>query len=314
MSLAKDKRVEVSPWVKAFAGSIGGAVEAVALQPLDVVKTRLQLDSTQRYKGGFLRCGVTIFQEEGPKALYKGLTPFVAHLMAKYALRMGSFSVFTALLSNDSKPAAGAPNHKRLSGEEEARRNFLAGLCAGMVEAVLVVTPFEVVKTRLQQQVGFKEIKYRGPVHAAATMVREEGVTALWKGVVPTMARNGTNQACNFMVINIFNRYIWQKEEGKQLAVWKTILSGSIAGALGPILNCPMDVLKTRFMGQHTKPGEAPKYKGVVSAIGIIVREEGLFALWKGLTPRLLRLAPGQAIMWTVVTRITTYFEQMQMR
>lgn len=41
----------VSPTVKAVAGSLGGIVEAVALQPVDVVKTRLQLDKTGHYKG-----------------------------------------------------------------------------------------------------------------------------------------------------------------------------------------------------------------------------------------------------------------------
>ena len=41
----------VSPTVKAVAGSLGGIVEALALQPVDTVKTRLQLDKTGHYKG-----------------------------------------------------------------------------------------------------------------------------------------------------------------------------------------------------------------------------------------------------------------------
>lgn len=46
--------VAVSPAVKALAGSLGGIVEALTLQPIDVVKTRLQLDKTGKYKGKIL--------------------------------------------------------------------------------------------------------------------------------------------------------------------------------------------------------------------------------------------------------------------
>ena len=43
--------LQVSPTVKAVAGSIGGVVEACMLQPIDVMKTRLQLDHSGQYKG-----------------------------------------------------------------------------------------------------------------------------------------------------------------------------------------------------------------------------------------------------------------------
>jgi solute carrier family 25 (mitochondrial citrate transporter), member 1 len=35
---------------------------------------------------------------------------------------------------------------------------------------------------------------------------------------------------------------------------------------------------------------------GIVQAIPVIAREEGVRALWKGITPRLMRIMPGQAI------------------
>lgn len=127
-----------------------------------------------------------------------------------------------------------------------------AGLSAGLVEAVIIVTPFEVVKTRLQKQHGLLNLHYRGPVHAAATIVREEGVLALWKGCAPTMVRQGTNQACNFMTYAAISKYAWGRQEGdgKKAEVWQTFLAGLVAGAVGPCLNCPMDVVKTRLMAQ----------------------------------------------------------------
>ncbi|KDO17637.1 hypothetical protein SPRG_21816 [Saprolegnia parasitica CBS 223.65] len=97
--------------------------------------------------------------------------------------------------------------------------------------------------------------------------------------------------------------------DGKQLEVWKTLINGLVAGSLGPCLNSPMDVIKTRLMAQETVKGVEPKYRGFVHAFGVIAREEGNAALWKGLVPRLTRMAPGQAITWTVVMRVTSFFE-----
>jgi hypothetical protein len=47
---------------------------------------------------GIYNCGETIIREEGTRALWKGLTPFATHLTLKYALRMGSNSVFQSAL------------------------------------------------------------------------------------------------------------------------------------------------------------------------------------------------------------------------
>lgn len=65
-----------------------------------------------------------------------------------------------------------------------------------MTEAVAVVTPMDVVKIRLQAQrhsmADPLDIpKYRNAAHAAFTIVREEGITALYKGVVLTALRQG---------------------------------------------------------------------------------------------------------------------------
>ncbi|OQR82968.1 Mitochondrial Carrier (MC) Family [Achlya hypogyna] len=286
----------VSPYVKMMAGMAGGVVEACVLQPLDVTKTRLQLDRTGQYKG-MVDCGKTIYRSEGGAALYKGLSPFIMHLTLKYALRFGSFAKFKELL--------GAGEGKKASNGV----NFTAGLLTGCLESVLIVTPFEVIKTRLQQEVGVG--RYKGPVDCLRKVVANEGITALWKGNLPTMGRQGSNQAFNFMAFAWLNTNVWKKEDGdgKTLEVWKTLVNGLVAGSLGPCLNSPMDVIKTRLMAQETIKGQEPKYRGFIHAFGVIAKEEGHAALWKGLVPRLTRMAPGQAITWTVVMRVTSFFE-----
>lgn len=294
------KNKPIPPYVKMIAGMSGGVVEACALQPLDVAKTRLQLDKAGHYKG-MIDCGKTIAREEGSGALYKGLSPFIVHLTLKYALRFGSFSWFK-------------DNLTALSGKEGPSNgiNFTAGLLTGCLESVLIVTPFEVVKTRLQQERG--KGRYSGPINCATSIVRNEGLRTLWNGNVPTMVRQGSNQAFNFMAFSWLNRNVWKKQEGdgQQLEVWKTLVNGLVAGSIGPCLNSPFDVIKTRLMAQEKIPGQTPKYTGFFQAARVIAKEEGAKALWKGLIPRLTRMAPGQAITWTVVMRVTHLYEELE--
>jgi solute carrier family 25 citrate transporter 1 len=74
------------------------------------------------------------------------------------------------------------------------------------------------------------------------------------------------------------------------------MLFGGMSGGLGPLVNNPLDVVKTRLQKQRIVEGQVPKYRGIGQAIPVIVKEEGVLALWKGITPRLMRIMPGQAI------------------
>ncbi|KAK3212338.1 hypothetical protein Dsin_017044 [Dipteronia sinensis] len=294
----------IPSYMKAVSGSLGGIVEACCLQPIDVIKTRLQLDRTGTYRG-IVHCGTTVSSTEGVRALWKGLTPFATHLTLKYTLRMGSNAVFQ-LAFKDSQTGK-ISNHGRL----------LSGFGAGVLEALTIVTPFEVVKIRLQQQKGLSTelLKYKGPVHCARTIIREEGLCGLWAGAAPTVMRNGTNQAAMFTAKNSFDVFLWKKQEGdgKTLQPWQSMISGFFAGTVGPFCTGPFDVVKTRLMAQNRQGGEL-KYKGMIHAIRTIYAEEGLLALWKGLLPRLMRIPPGQAIMWAVADQVTGLYERRYLR
>ena len=289
----------VSPAVKAVAGCLGGGLEALCLQPMDTVKTRLQLDRVGQYRG-ILNCGSTIVRQEGVEALWKGVVPFTTHLMMKYAMRMGTNAVYQGLLRDEN-------------GELSGARRMAAGFSAGMTEALLIVTPFEVVKIRLQQQQGAKgaQLKYRGTLGTFSTIAREEGLRGLWSGATPTVMRNGTNQACLFWAKNNMDKVLWGKHEGdgRVLLPWQSMVSGFSAAFLGPLVTNPFDVAKTRLMAQGGAAADVPKYRGFFDCIFQVGRAEGPLALYKGLMPRLMRIPPGQAIVWGVADQVIGYFE-----
>ena len=137
-----------------------------------------------------------IVQREGFFALYKGLTAVYTGIVPKMAIRFVSFEQYREFLSKFET-----------DGKKTSRVTFFAGLASGLTEAVLIVTPAEVCKIRLQSQYHslmdpsqMQHRKYKNVIQAAFVITKEEGISALYKGIVPTMLRQGINQAVNFTV------------------------------------------------------------------------------------------------------------------
>lgn len=182
-----------------------------------------------------------------------------------------------------------------------------AGLAAGVTEAVAVVNPMEVVKIRLQAQHHsladpLDTPKYRSAPHALFTVIKEEGFGALYRGVSLTALRQGTNQAANFTAYTELKAALqrFQPEySNSQLPSYQTTVIGLISGAVGPFSNAPIDTIKTRLQKTRAEPGQSAITRILVIAKDMF-KQEGASAFYKGITPRVMRVAPGQAVTFTV--------------
>lgn len=277
--------------IKTFGAMTGGVVEACSLQPLDVLKTRMQMSGQ-----GLAHTFSTTVKNEGFAALYKGLTPFCTHLVLKYSVRWWFNDTYRGLLADEN-------------GKVSTPASFLAGLMSGVTEAVIIVTPFEVIKTRLQTQKGLDptKLKYKGPIDVVRQVVNEEGVRSLWKGNGPTMVRQGWNQLFLFGPYALIKEAVFDKQMHETLEFHQTIMLGSLVGSLGPLTNNPFDVAKTRLMNQK-EIGAARKYTNMFQCISHVLKNEGLTALWRGCFMRIARVAPGMGITFTVVETFQKWF------
>ena len=204
---------------------------------------------------------------------YKGFTPFVSQMSVKYFLR---FSSFELLKSKDNN----------------FYRNFGAGIVSGFTESMFI-TPFELIKTNLQTT------KNISPLIVAKDIYKTNGIKGLYRGFTTTFFRQGINQSFNFAVYNKIKDNLTHKDDKPN--IFKIAFSSLISSSIGPILNNPFDVIKTRYMN--------PKYNynSIQSAFSDIVKTDGYRYLFKGLGLRLFRVSGGQIIIFITIENLLYY-------
>lgn len=292
-----------------IAGGIAGGCEALTCQPLDTIKVRMQLSKSGRAPGtksrGFFATGVHIVKRETPLALYKGLGAVLTGIVPKMAIRFASFEAYKGWLADKE------------TGKTSVPAIFVAGLGAGITEAVAVVTPMEVVKIRLQAQQHsladpLEAPKYRNAAHAAYTIVREEGFATLYRGVSLTALRQATNQGANFTAYQEIKKFAHRMQPDlPELPSYQHMVIGLISGAMGPFSNAPIDTIKTRLQKATAVPGQSAVQR-IVAIAADMWKHEGVSSFYKGITPRVLRVAPGQAIVFAVYERVSGLMEKMK--
>lgn len=300
--------------------------EVLVCHPLDTIKVRMQLARKAGQSGavsqGIIGTAAGIVKNESFFSLYRGLGAVLGGIIPKMAIRFTSYEYYKQLLSDKE------------TMEISRNGTFLAGLAAGITEAVTVVNAVEVIKIRLQALpaataatttttttttatingsgagvVNVIQNKYRNTPTAISTLIREEGIGFLYRGVTLTALRQGTNQAANFTVYTELKSLLqkWQGSKDtikRDLPSYQTTIIGLISGAVGPFSNAPIDTIKTRIQQQsRTRVAGQQKQSNLSQIITIttdMLRKEGIKSFYKGITPRVLRVAPGQAVTFTV--------------
>ena len=73
--------------------------------------------------------------------------------------------------------------------------------------------------------------RYKGLIHGVGLIIKEEGIRGIYKGVVPTMLKQGGNQAVRFTVYDFVKSLVLKGDTKKDLAAWQSMFCGAVAGA-----------------------------------------------------------------------------------
>ncbi|KAF8179030.1 mitochondrial carrier [Mycena galopus ATCC 62051] len=281
------------PFIANFAaGAIAGISEILTFYPLDVVKTRMQLE-TGKAQHGLVGTFNSIVKQEGFGRLYRGLVPPLLLEAPKRAVKFAANDFW-------------GKTYLGYTGETKMTQNLsiLTGCSAGATESFVVV-PFELVKIKMQD----KTSTFKGPMEVVRHIIKADGMLGLYAGMESTFWRhlwwNGGYFGCIFQV-----RTLLPKAETSQATLFNNFVSGAVGGFAGTVLNTPFDVVKSRIQSVSKVPGVTPKYNWTYPALATIFREEGPAALYKGFVPKVLRLAPGGGVLLLVVEFTLGMFRQ----
>lgn len=163
-------------------------------------------------------------------------------------------------------------------------KTLLAGGVAGCC-AKSTVAPFDRVKILLQAH----HVHYRnlGILSTVSHVVTREGLQGLFRGNSAQMVRIFPYAATQFASYEQYKVYL-QKQFGCHH--WTKLVAGSMAGMTAVLLTYPLDVIRARLAFQMA--GEII-YTGVVDAFRVMITREGGFrALYKGIVPTMIGMAP----------------------
>jgi len=134
--------------------------------------------------------------------------------------------------------------------------------------------------------------KYKGLLGTCVTIAKEEGAGSLWKGLEPGLHRQVLYGGLRIGLYEPVKQVIVGKDHKGDVPLLGKIAAGLATGALAITVASPTDLVKVRMQSEgKLAPGVPKKYTSAVGAYGVIVREEGMAGLWKGLGPNIARNA-----------------------
>ncbi|XP_060688527.1 brain mitochondrial carrier protein 1 [Hemiscyllium ocellatum] len=142
--------------------------------------------------------------------------------------------------------------------------------------------PIDLTKTRLQVQgqlidSRYKEIKYRGMLHALLKICKEEGLRALYSGISPALLRQASYGTIKIGTYQSLKRLFVSCPQDETLFV--NVLCGILAGVVSSSIANPTDVLKIRMQAQS-----GLCQGSMIGNFINIYQQEGTKGLWRGVS------------------------------
>lgn len=203
-------------WVHLLAAAQAGIITGTATNPIWLVKTRLQLDKSKAERAGSgmggrqyknaLDCTLQTIRAEGVRGLYRGLS--ASYLgVTESTLQWVLYERMKKYIAEKETQRMSVTGRQRSGWDDAISWSYKLG-AAGSAKffAALITYPHEVVRTRLRQApvtvsaAGVPHLKYTGLVQCFKLVFKEEGMAALYGGLVPHMLRVVPSAAIMFGV------------------------------------------------------------------------------------------------------------------
>ncbi|XP_076816763.1 kidney mitochondrial carrier protein 1-like isoform X2 [Clavelina lepadiformis] len=266
-------------WIRPyFVGSVASVAAEIVTFPLDLAKTRLQIQGqvldakyTKLYYGGPVHTIRKIKTQQGLTMLYSGLVPALLRQSCYGALKLGFYQSAKAYTSKTSIVV-----------------DFALAFTSGAVAAVLC-NPLDIVKVRMQTQgTPFTQ--------TFKNLIGCDFFKEYFRGVLPNICRTGAVVGTTFAIYDR-SKQVLICNFGFHNGVISYTISAFIACLVGAIVTMPFDVVKSRLMNQGRN---SVRYRGVRHCISETWRNERFFAFYKGGSAFLIRAIPWHLVFFHI--------------
>ncbi|KAI9894059.1 MAG: ADP/ATP carrier protein [Vezdaea aestivalis] len=297
---AQSKAVPLPPWGLAVAGATGAVIANAAVYPLDIVKTRLQIQG-KRIKGDdnpvdhydstsdAIR---KIVELEGFGGLYNGIYGSLIGVASTNFAYFYWYSIIRSLYLSSQKL------HKPPSTAVE----LSLGAVSGAVAQVFTI-PVSVITTRQQTQPRGDK---KGLLDTGRDVVRsDDGWSGLWRGLKASLILV-VNPAITYGAYQRLREILFPGKAN--LRPWEAFFLGACSKAIATIATQPLIVAKVGLQSRPPPERQGKPFKTFGEVMQHIIRNEGTLGLFKGIAPQIIKGLLVQGLLMMTKERMELIF------
>ncbi|KAG4434196.1 hypothetical protein IFR05_010323 [Cadophora sp. M221] len=299
----QSKEAVIPPWGLALAGATGAVIANAMVYPLDIVKTRLQVQEKRKptdavTSGDDAHYASTwdaiskIVADDGVLGLYNGINGALIGVASTNFAYFYWYSVVRTLYLAQQKVPTPPSTVVELS----------LGAVAGAVAQVFTI-PVAVVTTRQQTQ---KKGERKGMIDTAKDVINsEDGWSGLWRGLKASLVLV-VNPAITYGAYQRLREVMFP---GKlNLRPGEAFLLGAMSKSLATIATQPLIVAKVGLQSKPPPSRQGKPFKSFIEVMQFIIKNEGPLGLFKGIAPQITKGLLVQGLLMMTKERMELMF------
>ncbi|MCJ1423649.1 ADP/ATP carrier protein [Sticta canariensis] len=301
---SRSSQLPLPPWGNALAGATGAVLANAIVYPLDIVKTRLQVQVKRKstdlepikindtHYTSSIDAIKQIVDDEGIRGLYSGMNgSLIGVASTNFAYFYWYSVVRTLYISSQASP-------KHPSTATELSLGAVAGAAAQ-----LFTIPVSVVTTRQQTQ---PKGERKGLLDTGREVVHsEDGWTGLWRGLKASLVLV-VNPAITYGAYQRLREFFFAGKTN--LRPWEAFFLGAMSKALATIVTQPLIVAKVGLQSRPPPARNGRPFKDFLEVMSFIVENEGPLALFKGIAPQITKGILVQGLLMMTKERMDILF------
>eukprot|EP00041_Stephanoeca_diplocostata_P021427 m.499131 g.499131 ORF g.499131 m.499131 type:complete len:781 (-) comp21824_c0_seq1:124-2466(-) len=280
---------------KFISGGVAGAVAKTVIAPADRVKILYQVNPHREFSlSRALKTGNQIIQHSGPVALWRGNMATLLRVIPYSSITYATFDRYQYMLST------------YLWEERNFWTRFFAGAAAGAT-ATSLTYPMDLLRARKAAHWSVRPIGY---LEALKNVYRSQGELAMFNGLKPTLLGIVPYAGSSFAFFETMkDRYLIAKglRDESQVPTHVRLVFGGVAGLVAQSLTYPLDIVRRRMQVDQTGA-----YRNMVDCVQTILRTEGVWAFYKGLSMNWIKGPIAVSVSFVVNDKVKNWFRKRQ--